>query len=751
MGEMTLDELASPAVTKPIQALRQVALLCGKGLSLHLRPGPDGRSFQLPKKKGDQAQGALSASVVLSDPDVIEVEVELARGNRQMRGPYLHLFEGLAGFGGKVRLGPPRENEDGTFSLLVGFRVKAVPLAVARSTAFLKQVQKVEDLAKEIQEGMPVQEADQVLQVRYAGLEELLEPILPLQESQAAVVPQLDDWAQECADLLRASANMVVVSPSTATVDFALSLISRACGEVGTTLGHLLVPAINGKVLIDLANLAPGVVVVPAVRMTLGANPYELGREMTATLAALASAGKPVLFTGSLEQLQATFSSQGMSTDPLLPVVRHVPKIPLEALTRFAIHTQGGGEGGIPPATEERLVEEVLESINEIAPEQRPSVLPLLAGRAVKGWASGETPDANTSARFASRLGGLSETLGGLSPRPRGARRPEVQERLTRGLTGPGLLEHFEQHLLGQGKALRDLTSRLAMEALTRPLHQPIRYCAQSTPGTGKSESAVLLARWLEIPYVNIDAASMPDHQMAASQLLGSGRGFVNSHRAGRLEEVGKSHLGAVVEVSDLDHASANVRSFLADLFLQSLETGEAQSATGSMFSLANVIFAFTMNLPGGADERVRKGLGFQGAPTEREIRRRVEGEIKAMLSSAFLSRIGTPILFDPLDEGSLAAILERAILAAVRSGAQRLGVEAVEIVLEGELGGKVLASLEASVLTFGARALLEHGRTLAAAAVERFAREQGDERGGRLEVSALTDGELCITSSGGG
>ena len=162
------------------------------------------------------------------------------------------------------------------------------------------------------------------------------------------------------------------------------------------------------------------------------------------------------------------------------------------------------------------------------------------------------------------------------------------------------------------------------MECLARPLYQPFRYCAQGTPATGKSESAILIAKLLNIPYVNIDAASMPDYYTATSQLLGSARGIVGSFQSGRLEQAAKHHSGALIEISDLDHASPNVRCVLADLFLQILETGEAQSATGAMFSCANLILAFTMNLPKGQDERVRKKIGFSSEPTRPEVGREV-------------------------------------------------------------------------------------------------------------------------------
>ena len=211
----------------------------------------------------------------------------------------------------------------------------------------------------------------------------------------------------------------------------------------------------------------------------------------------------------------------------------------------------------------------------------------------------------------------------------------------------------------------RDLTAlanRLQNESLMRPDHQPLCYCAQGTPATGKSQSARLIAEFLGIPYVNIDAASIPDFYTASAQLLGSGRGIVNSYQAGRLEQAAKHYKGVLIEVSDLDHAKPQVRSSLADLFLQALENGEAQSATGEMFSVANCIFAFTINLPEGMDETIRKSIGFGEGPSENQIMKDVIRAVKGLFSSAFISRIGTPILFDPLSGNDVTEILVRGI-----------------------------------------------------------------------------------------
>jgi ATP-dependent Clp protease ATP-binding subunit ClpA len=401
--------------------------------------------------------------------------------------------------------------------------------------------------------------------------------------------------------------------------------------------------------------------------------------------------------------------------------------------------------GGLPEAAEDELTNQTLAALQKSDSVEPERILPIVASRTVNAWASGKKPGLPPAASFATKVSGLSETLAGLSARPRAARSTDVQEHYAQVLTDSNLLAYLQEHLLAQDRALDQLAARLRMECLTRPRHQPLRYCAQGTPATGKSESAALLARRLGIPHINIDAASLPDYYTAAAQLLGSGRGIVGSYQSGRLEQAAKHHTGALIEVSDLDHATPQVRAVLGDLFLQVLETGEAQSAAGAMFSCANLIFAFTMNLPDGMDEAVRKGIGFNQAPSDQAVRARVAAEIKRLLSSAFLSRIGTPILFAPLSGEALAAIIERAIKSAVQSAVDRLHLAGSEVVIAEGVGARVVSVMEASISSFGARALLEHGRALAAQAVIELQQTYPSVTGQTLMVSASPDGRLMI------
>jgi hypothetical protein len=527
--------------------------------------------------------------------------------------------------------------------------------------------------------------------------------------------------------------------------DFALAVLARVGQVQDRLLGVLSLSSIGTRDLIELSRKAPGTVVVPASRMSLGSSHYDAEREVPPLLRALSAAARPVVFTGFYVDLQAVFhGGQGGQGDPLQPVVRRIPvTVPFDVLARFAVRAAARHVGGLSQTAEDELTSATLDALRPENASARQRLLPAVAHRAVRVWESGQSPTVS-AATFVSRAGALSETFAGLSDSPRVSRAPSVQQQFVERLVDPRFLEYLQEHLLGQEDALAALAARLRMECLTRPLHQPIRYIVQGTPGTGKSQSAVLLARRLGVPYVNIDAASMPDHHTAASQLLGSGRGIVGSYQSGRLEQAAKHHAGGVLEVADLDHAAPSVRALLTDLFLQVLETGEAQSAKGALFSCANLIIGFTMNLPEGRDEAVRRGVGF-GIPSEREVRHRVAAEIRQLFSGAFLSRVGTPILFAPLDGEALASILERAVEAAVRAASAHLRVPLEGVVMSRDLGARLVASLEGSVLTSGARVVAEHGRMLAAQAFLALLAQGVPLEGRTLCVEAGAEASLLL------
>ncbi|MCI0604936.1 AAA family ATPase [bacterium] len=699
------------------EAVRQVAEVCEKATQLTVSLSSDGLSFS--SMESTKKDGILHAAGNVSEHGVLALRLEFLRVSGSPRIAFTDFFKHLSVLGEKTRLMAPFVTRSGESSLCVELRIQASPLSYARSTALMTELKNLEALAKTLQAQLPRSLRQPELAKLYDQFFDIVEPVYALDLDTTTLNREWIDWAKLTMDFLSGSACVALPACYPISEDFALALLATAAIETGVSIGRYVAPLSSPKSLVDTAKKAPGTVAMPAMRLSLGTNAYELANEVQAMLVTLHSSRKPVIFTGSDEQLRSIFhGGQGGLTNPLSPVVRHAPEASMEVLTHFAVRTMQRRVGGMPASMEEYVVQEILAGLKPYSPTEQKRILPVVANHALNTWANGKSLNGQTTATFAVNVSSVSETLAGMSAKPRVTRAPAVQQRFTLTFTDADVTHYLKRHLLGQDSAIDQLVSRLRMEALTRPLHQPLRYCAQGTPATGKSESAVLLASKLGIPYMNVDAASIPDYYSAAAQLLGSGRGIVGSYQSGRLEQAAKQHTGVLIEVSDLDHANERVRSGLADLFLQVLETGEAQSAAGAMFSCANLIFAFTMNLPDGMDESVRKGFGFNDSVDNRQLQNRVVTEIKRMLSTAFLSRVGTPILFEPLNGDAIATILERAVRAAITAAAERMGFVIGEIVLQEGLGKRIAASAQARLGAFGARALLEQGRVLAADAV---------------------------------
>lgn len=345
---------------------------------------------------------------------------------------------------------------------------------------------------------------------------------------------------------------------------------------------------------------------------------------------------------------------------------------------------------------------------------------------------------------FMQRAEACRETFGGLSTTSRAQRHAWVQRAFLSRLTSPDLLPFLQERISGQDAALAQVAANLQRQVQTGSLCQPLRLGALGPSGTGKSETANLLAKWLDVPFVNLDAASMSDTHTAMAQTLGSGRGIVDSDQPGRLEQVAKLHNGCVLEISDLDHAVAGVGAALSDLFLQVLQTGFAQAAKGAMFDCTNVVLIFTLNLPDGKDERIFQPTGFAKAPSLESVRREAQRQLRKLFSAAFWGRVGEPVLFGPLPGDARETLLRRALERAAQTALERCGVKGVTVRTASGCAREILAGPGAPSNSFGARGLMELGEQRAAQAVLGYLRAGGQPRG-ELELINDTDGHTVL------
>jgi len=435
----------------------------------------------------------------------------------------------------------------------------------------------------------------------------------------------------------------------------------------------------------------------------------------------LSHMNRPGVFPGTSDELRQIFhSGQGCHANPLSPIVMPVPAVPLSALVPFTICHVGHQRGGLTAADEAKLAEYVEQILHELQHASRLSVLLPVTTRVVAVWRRTSQVDVKDHVAAAQEILERTETLGGLGESPLGGRSRAVQQKLIHGLAGESLDRFLKSRLVGQDTAIETLTRHIRTEFLTRASHQPIRAGLVGTSGTGKSTAAALLAEHFGMPLMRVDLASMTEAHTFSAQMLGSGRGIVGSYQAGRLETAAKDHRGVVLELSDIDHVTnPNVRSAIADLFLDVMDTGEAQSAKGARFACSNVILIFTANY-GRSDDEMTRNIGYVEFEND-GVAARGRREIKTMFSSAFLDRLGHPIFFHPLPRESWALIAERAVSDAVHRAGNNLSWPIENVTVAPDVGSRVVAWMDAAGKCIGARTVQEHARMLAAEAIHRF------------------------------
>lgn len=581
---------------------------------------------------------------------------------------------------------------------------------------------------------------DAALNQAYKPFDGALKPILPWVNQEAPIPASLGLWTDRVFELIAVGTPVGIPGGTPVERRLARVVLAERCLLEGTSLALPTLTGIEPQKLIRLAKDAPGYVAVPARILAMNSSVYELPEAVNKMMNAFEEIHVGCVFEGSYKELDMLFhGGQGAENDPLKPTVCRIPDIPIETLTHFAFWDASQRLNLPLPADLSSTVDAICRLLRDYpSGAQR-----FLSRIAVKVLKENITGDAVTG--FVERLSGYTETFGAIGVHPSRPRTLEVQQCFQNGIISPGFAEYLKSRLFGQDTALEGYVDRLQEEVLTRDLHQPLVIALQGTPGTGKSECLALTAAYLNLPHVVIDVASIPDTYTGMAQLLGSGRGIVGSYQAGRLEQVARHHQGAVVEIADIDHALPSVRSSVGDLFLQIMQNGEAQAAIGSTFSCAGLLLGFTLNLPGGKDEKAYQRVGFGNGPTMTDIRREVQKEIKDMVSGAFLSRLGEPILFEPLSMDARIAIVDLALKTAAETMLYRLGCNNIHVGIEEYAVRELVSRFDRNVMTFGARGLVDMARRSVVRALLPWYRENRENPPSSVFFAATEDGRLEI------
>ena len=215
----------------------------------------------------------------------------------------------------------------------------------------------------------------------------------------------------------------------------------------------------------------------------------------------------------------------------------------------------------------------------------------------------------------------------------------------------------LHKRVIGQNEAVTAVSDavRRSRTGLQNP-HKPIgTFLFLGTTGVGKTELAKTLAAYLfddENALTRIDMSEYQERH-AVSRLVGAPPGYVGYEEGGQLTEAVRRKPYSVVLLDEIEKAHPDTFNIL----LQVLDEGRLTDNKGRIADFKNSIIIMTSNL---GSELIQET--FETIPdvdTAMETAKRdVLGLLKKVVRPEFLNRIDDTVLFTPLTEKDIEAIV---------------------------------------------------------------------------------------------
>lgn len=217
-----------------------------------------------------------------------------------------------------------------------------------------------------------------------------------------------------------------------------------------------------------------------------------------------------------------------------------------------------------------------------------------------------------------------------------------------------------EQALSAVSNALRRARAGLSDE------HRPLGAFAFLGPtGVGKTELARALAEFMfndEKALIRIDMSEFMEKH-SVSKLIGSPPGYVGYEEGGHLTELIRHRPYSLVLFDEIEKAHPEVFNIL----LQVMDNGRLTDAKGKSVNFRNTIIILTSNIGSEHFKESSSSVGFERGQSEEAKRDRaleetyekIREELKDYFRPEFLNRLDDIIIFNPLAQKDVAAIVD--------------------------------------------------------------------------------------------
>jgi len=290
------------------------------------------------------------------------------------------------------------------------------------------------------------------------------------------------------------------------------------------------------------------------------------------------------------------------------------------------------------------------------------------------------------------------------------------------------LHEELAKRVIGQPEAVLAVAdavrrSRAGLQDPNRPIGS---FIFLGPTGVGKTETARALAEFLfddEQAMVRIDMSEYMEKH-AVARLIGAPPGYVGYDEGGQLTEAIRRRPYAVVLFDEIEKAHPDVFNVL----LQILDDGRLTDSQGRTVDFKNAVIIMTSNVGSHAILEAAGSSDWGAVETE------VIGMLRQQFRPEFLNRVDDTIVFHPLGEAQIGAIVEIQLKRLEKLLADR------SLTIEVTPAAKALLSREGYDPAFGARPLKRTIQRLLQNPLALALLDGGFSEGDRIRADAAGD-----------
>ncbi|MFE6647845.1 ATP-dependent Clp protease ATP-binding subunit [Nocardioides sp. NPDC057772] len=240
--------------------------------------------------------------------------------------------------------------------------------------------------------------------------------------------------------------------------------------------------------------------------------------------------------------------------------------------------------------------------------------------------------------------------------------------------------DELHKRVIGQDEAVKALSRaiRRTRAGLKDPKRPGGSFIFAGPSGVGKTWLSKTLAEFLfgdEDALIQLDMSEFGEKH-TVSRLFGSPPGYVGYEEGGQLTEKVRRKPFSVVLFDEVEKAHPDIFNSL----LQILEEGRLTDSQGRVVDFKNTVIIMTTNL-GTRDIAKSVNLGFSqandAAGSYEKMKSKVSDELKQHFRPEFLNRVDEVIVFPPLSQEQIIAMVDNMIGAVeIRLKDRDMGIE---------------------------------------------------------------------------